>query len=84
VLTVRKTDGSLWTANLFHADAQTELAREQPKSGERIGLRYLGEQADGSRRYHRWRIRIDRTYRAAPAIDWKRIADNAQAELGEQ
>lgn len=84
VLTVRKADGSLWTANLFHAVAQAELAREQPKAGERIGLRYLGEQADGSRRYHLWRIRVDPADRAAAAIDWKRIADNAQAELGEQ
>ena len=58
----------------FHSVLQNELLRQKPQPGERVGIKYLGEQATkpGSKfkSFIGYRVKVDRV---AQAFDWNEI-----------
>ena len=75
LLTIEKEDGSGQVAvHAFHTVLKNELIRQQPQIGERIGIKFLGEQATkpGSRfkSFIGYRVKVDR---AAGNFDWATI-----------
>lgn len=71
ILTVRKEDGSEVAVHAFHTVLKNELIRQQPNIGERIGIKYLGEQKTkpGSKfsSFIGYRVKVDRE---AKAFNW--------------
>jgi len=74
LLTVRLDDGTEKAVHGFHTVLKNELIRQQPQIGERIGIKYLGEQATkpGSKfkSFIGYRLKIDRQN---AAFDWSKI-----------
>ena len=74
LLTIIKEDGTEVAVHAFHTVLKNELIRQQPQLGERIGIKYLGEQQTkpGSRfkSFIGYRVKVDR---AAGEFDWSKI-----------
>jgi hypothetical protein len=76
VVTVRRDDGTTLAFHAFHAVPKSELAKQAPMVGERIGIKYIGKTP--GKAYESYRIVVDRD---GPAIDWERIAAEAEDEI---
>jgi len=78
LLVVRSEDGTEKAVHAFHTVLRNELVKHRPKVGERIGIKYLGEQktAEGSKfsSYIGYRVRVDRPLGAD--FNWDKIADD--------
>jgi hypothetical protein len=76
VVTVRRDDETTAAFHGYHAVAKAELAKQAPRVGERIGVKYIGKPP--GKQYEAYRIVVDRD---GPAIDWERIATKAGTEI---
>jgi hypothetical protein len=76
IVTVQRPDGERLAFHAFHTVARGELARLRPKTGDEIGIKYHGK--DAERGYERYTMRIDRPG-AEP--DWDRHAAETEGEL---
>jgi hypothetical protein len=76
VVTVRREDGTTAAFHGYHAVAKAELAKQAPRVGERIGIKYIGKRP--GKQYEHYRIVVDRD---GPAIDWGRIGGEAKIEF---
>jgi hypothetical protein len=65
----------------FHTVFKSELARQCPKVGDRIGVAYHGR--DEKAGYERYRVVVERTEPQSNAIDWQAVDADARAELGD-
>jgi hypothetical protein len=81
IITVREDDGTERAVHAFHAVAAAELAKVRPQVGERIAIKYVGQEptADGRSGsfYHRYRVAVDRP--AAP-FNWAAFGGEAPVE----
>ncbi|MGH3032118.1 MAG: hypothetical protein ACRDNE_15410 [Gaiellaceae bacterium] len=73
VVTIRRDDGTEAALHAFQTVAAEQLARARPKVGDRLGIKYIGERQGGERRYHDWRVVVDRD---EAAVDWSRYAED--------
>ena len=66
VLSVEDDDGTEWTIHAFHTVLAGELARKNPEPGDRIAIRFIGQQtkADG-KPFFNYRVAIERAERPA-------------------
>ncbi|HXF37595.1 MAG TPA: hypothetical protein VNO17_10520 [Actinomycetota bacterium] len=82
LVTVMTDDGREVVWHAFHTVARSELARQRPEVGDRIAAKYWGRDED--RGYERYRVLVEHR-RPAPsaAPDWEKVAEEAEAELGE-
>ena len=69
-MTVRR-DGDEVAVHAFHHVLSEKLAEERPAIGEVIGILYLGQVDSGERRYHSYRVAVDRPERG---VDWGHYA----------
>lgn len=74
LVVIRQDDGEEKAIHGFHTVLKNELLRQKPQIGERIGIKYLGEQETkpGSKfkSFIGYRVKMDR---AAGAFDWSKI-----------
>jgi len=81
LLTIRQDDGTELAVHAFHTVLKNELIRQRPKIGERIGIKYLGEQPTkpGSKfkSFIGYKVKVDR---AAAEFDWSKIGAEAEPE----
>ena len=74
LLVIRQEDGSEKAVHAFHTVLKNELLRQKPNIGERIGIKYLGEQPTkpGSKfkSFIGYRVKVDRQ---AGAFDWNQV-----------
>jgi len=74
LLVVEQDDGTEKAVHGFHTVLKNELIRQRPQIGERIGIKYLGEQATkpGSKfkSFIGYRVKIDR---ASSEFDWSKV-----------
>ena len=65
IITLRQGDGSERAVHAFHSVLRNELAKLNPRLGETIAIKYLGEVAKegGHGRYHHYKVAIDREQR---------------------
>jgi len=76
IITVRQDDGTERAWHAFHTVAASELAKQRPKVGERIGVKYTGQRAgQGGTSYHAYKVQVDRGEVAG--IDWTKYGDEA-------
>ena len=78
---VRKDDGEEKAVHGFHTVLKNELMRHRPQVGERIGIKYLGEQPTkpGSKfkSFIGYRVKMDRQ---AVEFDWNKIGQPEEEE----
>jgi hypothetical protein len=76
LLIVRQDDGTEKAIHGFHTVLKNELLRHKPQVGERLGVKYLGEQETkpGSKfkSFIGYRVHVDR---AAAAFDWGKLGE---------
>ena len=74
LLVVRSDDGTEKAVHGFHTVLKNELIRQRPQAGERIGIKYLGEQATkpGSKfkSFIGYQVKMDR---AGAPFDWSKV-----------
>ena len=74
LVVIKQDDGEEKAIHGFHTVLKNELLKNKPQIGERIGIKYLGEQATkpGSKfkSFIGYRVKMDR---AAGAFDWNSI-----------
>lgn len=84
LLVVRTDDGAEFAVHAFHTVLKNELTRQKPQIGERIGIKYLGEQATkpGSKfkSFIGYRVKVDRK---AAAFDWNKIGVEPEDEAAD-
>ena len=76
IVTVETEDGKRLAFHAYHTVARGELARLRPKTGDDIGIKYHGK--DAERGYERYTMRVDRPG-AEP--DWDKLGAEAESEL---
>jgi hypothetical protein len=84
VVTVRTDVGEYVAFHAFHTVARDELARWEPKIGERLGVAYHGLVEKGESSYELYRMKVVREHDVAVAgaePDWAAIGGQAE-ELG--
>lgn len=66
ILTVREPDGTLTAFHAFHSVAKSQIEEQGPRPGDKIGVRYMGQEESKSsgRSYHNYRMVLDRAARA--------------------
>lgn len=71
LVVIRRDDGSEVAVHAFHTVLKNELLRHKPNIGERVGIKYLGEQPTkpGSKfkSFIGYRVKVDRE---AGSFDW--------------
>lgn len=74
IITVRQDDGTEVAFHAFHTVAASELAKVQPKIGERIGVLYRGkvDGKAGGPSYHAYRVKVDRPVEGS--FSWAKYA----------
>lgn len=81
ILTVRKEDGEEVAVHAFHTVLKNELVRQRPKAGERIGIKFLGEQPTkpGSpyKSFIGYRVKVDRV---GGDYDWSQVGAEPEPE----
>lgn len=82
IVTIRTDDDKELAWHGFHAVARAELAKQRPKVGERIGVKYVGkrEGGQGESGYAVWRVVVERDG-ADAEIDWAKVGAEAEGEL---
>jgi hypothetical protein len=62
IITVLEPDGSLSAFHAFHSVAKSLIAEQGPRAGDKIGVRYMGQETSKSsgREYHSYRMVLDR------------------------
>lgn len=74
LLVVQQDDGTEKAVHGFHTVLKNELIRQKPQPGERIGIKFLGEQATkpGSKfkSFIGYQVKIDR---AQSEFDWSKV-----------
>ena len=74
LIVIRQDDGEEKAIHGFHTVLKNELLKTKPQIGERMGIKYLGEQATkpGSKfkSFIGYRVKMDR---AAGVFDWNKI-----------
>jgi hypothetical protein len=73
IVTLRRDDGGEVAIHAFHQVLAARLAEVQPKVGEHLGVKYEGEINGGERRYHSYRVVVDRPERP---INWSAYRDD--------
>lgn len=83
IITVAREDGLEFAFHAFHSVAKNELARLEPVTGEKIGIKYLGEKTPkgGGKAYKSYRIKIDRTAETGRTIDWSAMKSDSDREM---
>jgi hypothetical protein len=76
VVTLSTDDGEV-AIHAFHAVLKSELARQKPQPGDRLGCKYIGR--DAEKGYEKYRLIVE-SARSEP-IDWNRIGAEAEEEL---
>jgi hypothetical protein len=84
VVTVRTDEGEFVALHAFHTVAKDELAKLQPRVGDRFGVAYLGlVRKEDDSRYELYRMKVVREDDAARGEpDWAAIAAEAAEEVG--
>jgi hypothetical protein len=74
LIVIRQEDGTEKAVHAFHTVLKNELLRQKPNIGERIGIKYLGEQPTkpGSKfkSFIGYRVKVDRK---AGTFDWNQV-----------
>jgi len=74
LVVVEQDDGTEKAVHGFHTVLKNELIRQKPQPGERIGIKYLGEQATkpGSKfkSFIGYRVKVDRDQ---AEFDWSKV-----------
>ncbi|MGH7540178.1 MAG: hypothetical protein ACRELC_04175 [Gemmatimonadota bacterium] len=82
-LVVVATDaGEELVVHAYHTVLMDELSQQRPRRGDRIGMAYLGR--DAERGYERYRVVVEHGEETDAEPDWNRYAAEAAAELGEE
>lgn len=80
IVTVLTEAGKEFSFHGFHTVAKNELARQRPRVGDRLAVKYFGK--DEERGYERYRVIVEH---AEPAqnepVDWDTIEAASAAEL---
>lgn len=76
IVTIRDDNGGEHALHCFHGVLASEIAKLRPRVGERIGVKYVGQQprASGDGKYHSYRVVRDEAQ--APAMNWSAYADD--------
>jgi hypothetical protein len=85
-VTVRTDEGEFVAFHAFHTVAKEELAKLQPRVGDRFGVAYLGLVQKDDSRYELYRMKVVSTEgdeRAGGEPDWEAIAADAAGERGQ-
>jgi hypothetical protein len=77
IVTVETEGGEELAVHAVHAVLADELAKHQPKLGERIGIRYRGKIDGGERPYHAYKVVVDRP---TVGIDWSTYSEDVAAD----
>lgn len=81
LIVIRQDSGEEKAVHAFHTVLANELTRARPQVGERIGIKYLGEQPTkpGSKykSFIGYRVKVDRK---ATTFDWSRIGAEPDPE----
>lgn len=66
----------------FHTVAKNEIARQRPRVGDRIAIKYFGK--DEERGYERYRVLVEHATPIEPVEpSWERMEQEAAAELSD-
>jgi hypothetical protein len=80
IMVLELADGSHKAVWLLHTVLKNELARAHPKPGERVGIKYLGEQKTqpGSKykSFIGYRVKVDRPQ--GEAFDWSKLGGEVE------
>jgi hypothetical protein len=77
IVTIRCADGDEVAVHAFRTVLASRLAEVRPQSGEQLGIKYEGERDGGERRYHSYKVAVDRPERP---IDWSTYSEDVPAE----
>lgn len=83
LLYIQDDDGNEWKWSVFGGVAQGRLAKLQPKVGDRIGVRYLGEKPSKNfqgKNYRDWKIIVEPASGETVSPDWDAMAKTAEDE----
>jgi hypothetical protein len=84
VVEVKQADGAEVTVWLFSQMIRSEFARLKPVPGERIAVRYLGDQTVKNKKpgrgetYKKFRLAVDRPV-GSETVDWAVVLDPARS-----
>src|SRR5205085_256955 len=76
IVTLRSDDGAEIAVHAFRTVLASKLAEVRPKVGERLGVKYEGEVAGAERRYHSYKVAVDRAERP---VDWSSYSEDVPA-----
>jgi hypothetical protein len=80
VVIVRTEAGEYVAVHAFHTVLKEELAKLEPRAGDRLGVAYHGLVEKGESRYELYRVALERAGGEERAPDWEAIARDAAAE----
>jgi hypothetical protein len=76
IVTLRCEDGEEVAIHAFRTVLASRLADVKPRIGEQLGVKYEGEIDGGERRYHSYKLAIDRPERT---VDWSAYSEDVPA-----
>lgn len=83
IVTVQTDDGQELAFHAFRTVARNELAKQRPKVGDRIGIKYEGKPP--GKEYELYRVKVERVDEPQQTIDWsKHEADDAGPSAEEE
>jgi hypothetical protein len=80
VVTLRTEANEYVAVHAFHTVLREELAKLEPKAGDRVGVAYHGLVEKGESRYELYRVALERPGGEQPEPDWDAIAHEAAEE----
>lgn len=78
MLNIATTDGRFFCVHAFHTVLKSELARQAPKAGDNIGIRYIGKSDRG---YENYKVAVTRAEGTEKSVDWEAHGISADADL---
>lgn len=77
ILTIQPDEGEPVAVHAFRTVLASKLAEASPKIAERLGVMYIGEVDGGERRYHSYRVAVDRPEQG---VDWSTYSEDVAAQ----
>lgn len=74
-----EASGKVLQVHVFHEVLLGKLMEQQPKIGERVGIKYIRK----GEKYHEYVFRVDRPDGSTAPVDWARYASDARDNPGQ-
>lgn len=87
LLYILDENGEEWCWHVFGTVAQKRIGQLEPKVGDKIGAKYLGEEPSPNypgKTYSDWKIIVERADGKPDGPDWDSVVKKAEAEEEEE